>query len=87
MVASLSSFSSLLAFCSVNVAVIVLRFRKPILKRPFRVPLTVGKIAVLPVTGLVFTIGLLTQFQIVVYGMGVVAIVLIVTAYWICAKK
>jgi APA family basic amino acid/polyamine antiporter len=50
-VASVSSFAALIAFILVNGALIVLRRSKPDLKRPFRVPGSLGGIPVLPVMG------------------------------------
>lgn len=48
-VASVSSFAALIAFILVNAAVIVLRRSKPKLERPFRAPLALGGVPVLPV--------------------------------------
>ena len=42
LVASVTDFAVYLVFVAVNVAVIVLRFRQPHRRRPFRVPLSVG---------------------------------------------
>jgi basic amino acid/polyamine antiporter, APA family len=62
-VASVSSFAALLAFASVNVAVIALRYREPDRERPFRVPLTVGRFPLLPAFGAVSSLALLTQLE------------------------
>jgi amino acid transporter len=62
-VASLSSFASLLAFAAVNVALIVLRYREPRKQRPFRVPLAIGKFPVLPAVGAVLTLAVATQLE------------------------
>jgi amino acid transporter len=62
-VASLSSFASLLAFAAVNVALIVLRYREPELKRPFRVPFTIGRFPILPGLGVVTTLAIATQLD------------------------
>jgi len=61
-VASLSSLASLLAFTAVHAALIVLRFREPRLARPFRMPIAVGRLPLLPVLGILVAAGLLTQF-------------------------
>ena len=60
-VASLSSFASLLAFAAVNVALIVLRYREPGATRPFRVPGAIGRFPVLPAIGAATTIGVASQ--------------------------
>jgi basic amino acid/polyamine antiporter, APA family len=62
-VASVSSFASLLAFASVNVALIVLRYREPRQPRPFRVPGALGKFPVLPAFGALTTLAVATQLD------------------------
>jgi APA family basic amino acid/polyamine antiporter len=62
-VASLSSFASLLAFAAVNVAVIVLRYREPGQERPFRVPGAIGRFPILPAVGTAATLGIATQLD------------------------
>jgi APA family basic amino acid/polyamine antiporter len=62
-VASISSFASLLAFATVNVALILLRYRESTRRRPFRVPGVIGKFPVLPAIGAVTTIGIATQLE------------------------
>lgn len=62
-VASLSSFASLLAFAAVNVALIVLRYREPDQDRPFRVPGAIGKFPILPALGVAATLGVATQLE------------------------
>jgi len=74
--AGVSSFAALLGFAAVNLALIVLRRREPTRERPFRVPLSVGGIPVLPVLGIAMTLLLATQFTLPVYLAGAVAIAL-----------
>ncbi len=62
-VASVSSFASLLAFASVNAALIVLRYREPLESRPFRVPGAIRGFPVLPAIGVVATLGMATQLD------------------------
>lgn len=62
-VASLSSFASLVAFTAVNGALIVLRYREPDANRPFRVPGTIGRFPVLPALGALATVGVATQLD------------------------
>jgi APA family basic amino acid/polyamine antiporter len=62
-VASVSSFASLLAFAGVNVALIVLRYTEPRRRRPFRVPGTIGRFPVLPALGAATTLGVATQLD------------------------
>ncbi len=62
-IASVSSFASLLAFAAVNVALIVLRYREPDRERPFRVRGAIGKFPILPAVGVVTTLGVATQLE------------------------
>jgi amino acid transporter len=62
-VASISSFASLLAFATVNVALIVLRYREPRAKRPFRVWGAIGRFPLLPAIGALTTVGVATQLE------------------------
>jgi APA family basic amino acid/polyamine antiporter len=78
--AGLSSFAAILAFLAVNVALIVLRFRMPLHPRPFRVPLAVGKLPVLPLLA-IGSLGLLmTHFEHEIYVAGGIALLLTVIA-------
>jgi APA family basic amino acid/polyamine antiporter len=62
-VASLTSFFSLIAFLGVHIAVIVLRFVEPEAHRPFRTPLVIRGIPLLPIVGILMTIALLLQLS------------------------
>jgi amino acid transporter len=62
-VASISSFASLLAFAGVNVALIVLRYTEPRERRPFRVPGAIGRFPVLPALGAATTLAVATQLD------------------------
>ncbi len=62
-VASVSSFAALVAFAAVNAALIVLRYREPDEKRPFRVPGAIGRFPILPALGVVATLGIATQLE------------------------
>jgi amino acid transporter len=62
-VASISSFAALVAFATVNAALIVLRYREPDVARPFRVPGSIGGFPILPAFGVVTTLGIATQLD------------------------
>jgi amino acid transporter len=81
-VASISSFASLLAFAAVNLALAILRRRDPAHPRPFRVPLSIGRVPVLPIAGAAFALFLIAQLarDVIVAGLGLVA--LTVAVYW-----
>jgi APA family basic amino acid/polyamine antiporter len=57
--ASLVNIGTLFAFTLVCVATVVLRYTKPGLERPFRVPLNIGRLPVLAVAGAVLCLGLM----------------------------
>lgn len=79
--AGLSSFAALLAFFAVNVALIALRYRHPDHKRPFRVPLNIGRFPVLPVLAIASILFLLAYFDWKIYIAGGVAVALTGVAY------
>jgi basic amino acid/polyamine antiporter, APA family len=56
--ASLFSFGVLLAFTATQLAVIKLRFAAPELRRPFRVPLTLGRLPLPSLLGAILTFGI-----------------------------
>jgi len=85
-VASVSSFATLVAFISVHLTLIVLRYRMPNAKRPFRVPLSVGKFPLLPAFGLALSLLLLIQFELKVYAVSAVALTLATIIYFVHAR-
>lgn len=72
--AEMSSFSALLAFISVNAVLIALRYRKPEHRRPFRVPLAVGRFPILPAAAIASIAVLLIHFDWQIYLAGAVAL-------------
>jgi APA family basic amino acid/polyamine antiporter len=78
---SLASFMALIAFASVHLCVIVLRFRKPKQKRPFRVPLAIGRLPLLPCVGIATAVALLFHFEPVVLIVGTSVIALSLAVY------
>src|SRR5688572_23616156 len=62
-IASVSSFASLIAFAGLNGALLLVRWRNPSRRAPFRVPFTAGRIAVLPALGLVSSLALVSQLE------------------------
>jgi APA family basic amino acid/polyamine antiporter len=63
----MSSLGSLAAFAAVNLALIRLRITLPRRERPFRVPLAVRSVPVLPVLGTIGIGVLLFQFDALTY--------------------
>ncbi len=50
-VAGITNFGTFVTFASVNLSAIWLRYRKPKLKRPFKTPMTIGKLPIIPFWG------------------------------------
>ncbi|WP_416396840.1 APC family permease [Allohahella sp. A8] len=75
-VAGMSSLGALLVFVAVNVALIVLRFKAPEKNRPFKVPLSVGKVPILPILAIIISLSLIIQYDWQVYAafLGAVAV-------------
>ena len=73
-VANIVVFAVVVTFAMINLAVILLRFLKPDLHRPFKVPFNVGKFPILPLFGLGATIYMAIQFEvdIILAGLGII---------------
>ncbi len=78
--ASISSFWILIVFIAVQLSVIILRYKKPLIKRPFKTPFSIGKFPLLPFIGILISLALITQFDAIVYyvGFGVMPLGLII---------
>lgn len=84
--AELSSLTALLAFLAVNLALIVLRYRLPDRPRPFRAPLSIGRMPVLSVLAIASICVLLANFDREIYMLGFGAILLSCVAYFLTRK-
>ncbi len=62
-VALMADLGSFLIFLTVNVTLIVLRYRKPDVERPFRVPLNIGRFPVIPAMGAVTCLFMAFHFE------------------------
>jgi amino acid transporter len=67
-------FFMYVGFEDVQVALVVLRLREPERERPFRVPLAVGRVPLLPLLGVLACSALLTRFEAKVYLVVAVAL-------------
>ena len=84
--AELSSFAALLAFLAVNTALIVLRFRMPRLRRPFRVPFAIARMPLLPLAAIAFICVLLTGFNQAIYFIGAGVLAMSTLAYLVSRR-
>ncbi len=75
-VANVDNFTLFVTFFVINAALIVLRYRKPEMKRSFKVPLAIGKFPVLPLFGIVFCVFMLFQLELNVLLVGAVLVVI-----------
>lgn len=73
-VANVSNFTIFMTFIVINAALIVLRYRKPEVYRPFQVPFSWGRLPLLPSLGIFFNIFMLAQldWQVMVIGLGLI---------------
>lgn len=71
-VANINNFTLFLTFMVVNAVLIVLRYKKPEAARPFRVPLSLGRLPLLPLLGVAFNAFMLLQLssEVLVIGAG-----------------
>ena len=74
-VANIVVFAVVVTFAMINLAVILLRYVKPDVERPYRVPINIGRFPILPLFGLGATIYMATQFEweIILVGLGIIA--------------
>jgi APA family basic amino acid/polyamine antiporter len=77
-VASVTNFTIYVTFLVINAAVIALRFRSPERPRPFRVPLSVRGVPLLPAFGVVVCLFFLVQLDLFTLGVG--ALLLLISA-------
>jgi len=61
-IASVTSLGAFISFGTVNLALIWLRYTKPKLERPFRVPLNIGNFPILSFLGAIFCVYMIYQF-------------------------
>lgn len=73
-VAEITNFGTFITFASVNLTAIWLRYRKPEWKRPFKTPITVANIPLIPLLGLLSCGFMVTQFRVEIVGLGVLVI-------------
>jgi basic amino acid/polyamine antiporter, APA family len=63
LIASITDFAVYTVFLAVNATVILLRVRRPDVPRPFRTPLSIGRVPLLPVLGFAAVVVMLLQLE------------------------
>ena len=74
LVANMTSLGVFITFALVNLSLIWLRYKKPELKRPFKVPLSIGRFPIMPFLGLMSCLLMVTQFDFWVVLLGLLLI-------------
>ncbi|HLC39577.1 MAG TPA: amino acid permease [archaeon] len=71
-IASITSLGAFITFAAINLSLVWLRYTKPNLNRPFRVPLNVGKFPILSFLGAIFCVFMIYQFKPIEMSVGVI---------------
>lgn len=73
--AAISNLTVYLTFITINLALIRLRYKFPEIKRPFKTPLSIGKIPILPVLAIISCIFMIVNVEMdaVIYGAATIA--------------
>ena len=86
-VAEVTNFGTFVTFASVNLSAIWLRIRRPNWERPFKTPVSIGKVPLIPLIGLLSSGLMVTQFRLDVIALSALAIILGVVTQRILARK
>ena len=70
LVANINNFTVFLTFIVINAALVALRYKNPRATRPFRVPLSFGRLPLLPLLGIAFNAFMLLQLSSEVLAIG-----------------
>ncbi|CAG0977799.1 putative amino acid permease YhdG [Methanosarcinales archaeon] len=74
-VANVANFTLFVTFFVINASMIVLRYKEPDVKRPFRVPFTIGRFPLLAFLGILFSVFMLLQLEAKVILVGTALVV------------
>lgn len=86
-VANMTSLGAFITFASVNLSLIWLRYKKPKIKRGFRVPLNIGNFPVLAFLGLISCLFMILQFDLTLIIFGLIVIVTGAVVYKLLIKR
>jgi APA family basic amino acid/polyamine antiporter len=82
LVANINNFTVFVTFITINLALIFLRYRKPEISRPFKVPLAAGLLPLLPLLGIILNAFMLIQLTPEVIAIGVGLTLLGILVAW-----
>jgi len=85
-VAEITNFGTFITFALVNLSAIWLRYKKPEWKRPFKTPLTISKMPLIPLLGLLSCGLMITQFRLDIVALGVLVIFIGIIVKMVLAK-
>jgi APA family basic amino acid/polyamine antiporter len=86
-IANLTSLGALVSFVVINLSVIWLRYTKPDLERPFKIPLNVGKYPLLSFFGIFSCLFLIYQFDWQMIAASIAVIAVGAVFYWLRRNK
>jgi APA family basic amino acid/polyamine antiporter len=86
LIANVTNVTLFITFIAINAAVIVLRYRMPDIPRPFRVPGSAGRLVILPLAGIAFSLFLLVQQNAEVLGISAVLLAAGFLVYFLIRK-
>ncbi len=86
-VANLTDFALFITFFLVNASVIYLRYKWPEVRRPFRIPLNIGKFPILPVIGIAASFLMLGSLNLEILAYGGLIIFLGFVAFELLQRK
>lgn len=85
-VAEITNFGTFITFALVNLSAIWLRYKKPEWKRPFKTPITISKMPLIPLLGLLSCGLMITQFRLDIVALCVLVIFIGIIIKMVLAK-
>lgn len=85
-VANISVFFIAITFAMVNLSVILLRYQEPDIERPFKMPINIGRLPVLPLFGVIISAYMITQFNPYVISIGI-GVIIAGALFYLLTKK
>jgi APA family basic amino acid/polyamine antiporter len=87
LVANITSLGAFITFAAINLSLVWLRITRPHLQRPFKVPLSIGNIPILPLIGTIFCLFMIYQYDPPITTVGLIILVLGAAIYHIRKEK